>query len=104
MFPELAGLILELTERQLPAAFERLRDTIDTTLDTITDPSVQEDRTPARLAGRPVALIRAELGIELQGPPLTSSGWDALKPPPRTTTPATSGRSSSATPSASPTG
>ncbi|MFD0396878.1 discoidin domain-containing protein [Kitasatospora sp. NPDC127121] len=82
VFPDLAGLILELTGRRPPAAFRHLMATIDTTLDTITDPSAQEDRTPARLAGRPVALIRAALGIELQGPPLTSSGWDALKPPP----------------------
>ncbi|MFD0169088.1 discoidin domain-containing protein [Streptomyces decoyicus] len=79
-FPHLAGFVTELTDRRPPAAFEQLMATIDATLDTITDPSAQEDRAPARLAGRPVALVRAELGVELQGPPLISPNWnDALE-------------------------
>ncbi|MEV5508176.1 hypothetical protein [Streptomyces orinoci] len=65
-----------------PDAFEALTATIDTALDHIVEPSPAEDRSPARLIGRPLALIRTRLGLDLQGAPLTNPAWDhALNPP-----------------------
>ncbi|WP_405842372.1 hypothetical protein OG528_29005 [Streptomyces platensis] len=64
-----------------PDTFTALMTTIDDALAGIADPNPAEDRTAARLIGRPVALIRARLGLELQGPPLTDPCWDqALDP------------------------
>ncbi|MFB7128221.1 discoidin domain-containing protein [Kitasatospora sp. NPDC056273] len=79
-FPQLSRMLVKLLAKP-PAAFDQLVDTIDATLATITDPDAQEDRSPTRLIGRPVALIRAALDIELRGAPLTSPSWDVLDPP-----------------------
>ncbi|MFJ8473521.1 discoidin domain-containing protein [Kitasatospora sp. NPDC094011] len=79
-YPHVAAFALGLLNRQ-PAAFEALTSTIDTALDHIVEPSGTEDRSPARLIGRPVALIRARLGMDLMGDPLTDPGWQhALDP------------------------
>ncbi|WP_336048074.1 discoidin domain-containing protein [Streptomyces sp. CA2R101] len=66
-----------------PEAFEALTQTIDTALDHILEPSPAEDRSPARLIGRPVALIRTRLNLDLMGEPLTDPSWHhVLKTPP----------------------
>ncbi|MEU2393513.1 hypothetical protein [Streptomyces sp. NPDC007369] len=75
--PHLAGFLRPLLDKPA-AAFAGLLDTIDSTLDTITDPAAQDDGTPVRLLGRPLALVRADLGIELEGPLLGSPGWDTV--------------------------
>ncbi|MFI1496103.1 discoidin domain-containing protein [Streptomyces platensis] len=63
-----------------PEAFEALSKTIDTALDHILEPAPDEDRSPARLIGRPVALIRTRLNLDLLGEPLTDPSWrSALK-------------------------
>ncbi|SHG72950.1 discoidin domain-containing protein [Streptoalloteichus hindustanus] len=65
-----------------PSAFDALMTAIDTALDRIDETSPTEDTTPARLIGRPVALVRADLGLDLLGPPLADPSWDtALTPP-----------------------
>ncbi|MGX1760342.1 hypothetical protein ACWIG5_26080, partial [Streptomyces lydicus] len=65
-----------------PDAFEALAKTIDTALDHILEPSPAEDRSPARLIGRPIALIRTRLNLDLLGEPLTDPSWKrALIPP-----------------------
>ncbi|HJD84356.1 hypothetical protein [Kitasatospora aureofaciens] len=80
VYPHVAGFASELVGRDADT-FSALMSTIDQALSRITDPAPEEDRTPARLIGRPVALIRARLGLELQGPPLTDPAWDeALEP------------------------
>ncbi|WP_327065144.1 hypothetical protein [Kitasatospora sp. NBC_01302] len=80
VYPHVAGFAGELVGRDAET-FDALMATIDRALSRITDPAPGEDRTPARLIGRPVALIRARLGLELQGPPLTDPAWDeALRP------------------------
>ncbi|WP_406275212.1 discoidin domain-containing protein [Nocardia sp. NBC_00881] len=81
VYPHMAGFVVGLREAGL-AAFTDLIATIDNALDAITDPAPEEDRAPARLIGRPVALVRARLGVELLGPTLTDPSWDtALNPP-----------------------
>ncbi|MGY4956937.1 hypothetical protein [Streptomyces nigrescens] len=45
-------------------------------------PHAEDDRTVARFVGRPVALIRAGLGFDLKGPPLTDSSWEHVLFPP----------------------
>ncbi|GAB2725013.1 hypothetical protein [Kitasatospora kifunensis] len=80
VYPHVAGFASELVGRDADT-FGLLMTTIDRALSRITDPAPEEDRTPARLIGRPVALIRARLGLELMGPPLTDPAWDeALSP------------------------
>jgi F5/8 type C domain len=81
-YPHLANFATALLDHT-PPAFTDLMATIDQALHHISDPTPVEDRSPARLIGRPIALIRARLGIELLSPPLTDSAWDhALHPPP----------------------
>ncbi|WP_328546304.1 hypothetical protein [Streptomyces platensis] len=80
VYPHVAGFAEELVGRDADT-FGLLMTTIDRALTRITDPAPEEDRAPARLIGRPVALIRARLGLELLGPPLTDPAWDeALRP------------------------
>ncbi|WP_422647554.1 discoidin domain-containing protein [Actinoalloteichus caeruleus] len=79
--PDLAGFATALLGHP-HGAFTDLMNTIDQALDHIGDPSPVEDRNPTRLLGRPVALLRASLGIELLGPALTDSTWDRVLTPP----------------------
>ncbi|KJK55491.1 hypothetical protein [Saccharothrix sp. ST-888] len=80
VYPHVAGFASELVGRDADT-FGLLMTTIDRALSRIADPAPEEDRTPARLIGRPVAMIRARLGLELLGPPLTDPAWDeALRP------------------------
>lgn len=79
--PHLVGFVRAL-RAQPPAALTALLETIDTALDTTTDDSPQDDGILSRLAGRPVALVRAHLRLELASPPLTNPSWNtALHPP-----------------------
>ncbi|MFE1409251.1 hypothetical protein ACFW6F_00240 [Streptomyces sp. NPDC058746] len=75
--PHLAGFLLPLLAKP-SSAFAALLETIDTALDTITDPAAQDDGSPLRLLGRPLALVRADLGIELEGPLVGSPSWDSV--------------------------
>ncbi|MFF0628592.1 discoidin domain-containing protein [Streptomyces sp. NPDC004296] len=79
--PHLAQLLTDLLD-QPHSAFEALMATINRTLDTITNPVAHDDQVPVQLIGRPVALVRAHLGIDLDGPPRTDSTWrHAIAPP-----------------------
>ncbi|MCR8576349.1 hypothetical protein [Streptomyces sp. Isolate_219] len=82
-YPRLAGFIAGLRGQTSPhLAFAALLDTIDTALDGIVDPSAQDDAVPSRLIGRPVALVAADLTIDLQGLPLADPGWSTAPIPP----------------------
>ncbi|MBD0743018.1 hypothetical protein [Streptomyces sp. CBMA152] len=59
-----------------PAALAAALDAIDETLTTIHPRSAHSDTTPAVLAGRPLALIRTRLALELDTPPLTDPHWE----------------------------
>ncbi|GAA0851391.1 hypothetical protein ACFQVD_00125 [Streptosporangium amethystogenes subsp. fukuiense] len=79
--PHLAPFVRELVGP--PGRYAALLATIDQTLETIVAPSAEDDRTPARLTGRPVAIYRTRLSLQLRGRPLPNPGWDqALKPDP----------------------
>lgn len=65
----LAGVI-----RQGPAAFDALRTTIDDALSAI-DPDGPDDAGLAYFFGRPLALVRARLTLELCGPPRRDVNW-----------------------------
>ncbi|MGW9213291.1 discoidin domain-containing protein [Embleya sp. NPDC055664] len=73
-YPHLAAFARGLLRHQ-PAAFEALTETIDTALDHIVEPAPDEDRSPARLIGRPIALVRARLNLDLMGEPLSDPSW-----------------------------
>ncbi|MFK0202606.1 hypothetical protein [Streptomyces lavendulae] len=80
--PQLHGFLHALV-RRTPEEFTDLMNTIDATLSTIIDGAAEADRVPARLAGRPVALIRARLDLQLHSEPLTNPSWQhAINPPP----------------------
>ncbi|UQI45951.1 discoidin domain-containing protein [Streptomyces sp. HU2014] len=81
-YPHLAAFARGLLGHR-PEAFDALAKTIDTALDHILEPSPDEDRSPARLIGRPVALIRTRLNLDLMGAPLTDPSWNLnpLEPP-----------------------
>lgn len=75
--PHLARFVRTLKDKPA-AALTGLLDTIDQTLDTILDDAAQEDGSPLRLIGRPLALVRADLGVELEGPLLSNPSWDQV--------------------------
>ncbi|MEZ0107398.1 hypothetical protein ABH920_001390 [Catenulispora sp. EB89] len=83
-YPDIAGFALGLVgdgpaaPGPGPAALSALMESIDEAFDHIDEPAPAEDRSIARLIGRPVALVRADLGIDLQGRPLTDPGWDTI--------------------------
>lgn len=58
-------------------AFDALLEVIDTTLWSTDPVGARRDQTLSVLVGRPLALVRAGLAIELAGPPLSDSGWGA---------------------------
>ncbi|WP_382464770.1 hypothetical protein ACFIN9_01040 [Streptomyces noursei] len=63
-----------------PATFDALRATLDDALTTI-DPDGPDDASLGFLLGRPLALLRAHLDLELCGPPRTSVGWNEVLDP-----------------------
>ncbi|MFK0297255.1 discoidin domain-containing protein [Streptomyces sp. NPDC090442] len=77
-YPHLSAFLTPLLNEPLSinGAFDALKDTIDQALATTLDHSTQDDHLPGRLTGRLVALVLADLGIDLAGPPVTDSSWD----------------------------
>ncbi|MFE2864985.1 hypothetical protein [Embleya sp. NPDC059259] len=70
--------------RQGPAGFDALRRCLDDTLAVI-DPDGPDDTSLACFFGRPLALVRAELGLELCGPVRKDVHWKTIfdQPEPR---------------------
>ncbi|MEU9048008.1 MULTISPECIES: hypothetical protein [unclassified Kitasatospora] len=67
--------------RRGPAALDAFRGMLDDALATI-DPDGPDDTSLGFLLGRPLALVRARLDLQLHGPARTSVGWnDILSPP-----------------------
>ncbi|WKK24184.1 hypothetical protein QZH56_00350 [Streptomyces olivoreticuli] len=83
-YPHLSGFLTPLLTQPLSTngAFDALKDTIDQALPRALDTAAQDDGLPGRLIGRPVALVRADLGIDLAGPPVNDSSWDHVLTPP----------------------
>ncbi|MFF3863295.1 hypothetical protein [Streptomyces sp. NPDC002209] len=80
--PGLVPLLRHLRD-QTATVFAAFLTTLDQSLATIPDPGAHSDRALAGLAGRPIAVIGAELRLELQGPPLTDPSWNTAITPPR---------------------
>ncbi|MCC3773012.1 hypothetical protein K6I34_007123, partial [Streptomyces sp. UNOC14_S4] len=78
--PHLYGFVTELLAAG-PDAFAELLATVDQSLSATA--AGEEDDSLAALVGRPMALLRARMKFELNGPPMTSSSWaDVVDPNP----------------------
>ncbi|WP_189382894.1 hypothetical protein [Streptosporangium nondiastaticum] len=77
--PHLHGFVTELLTAG-PDAFAELLTAVDHSMSATA--SAEEDDSLAALVGRPVALLRARLKFELDGPPMTASSWDDVVAPP----------------------
>ncbi|WP_411130192.1 discoidin domain-containing protein [Streptomyces sp. x-19] len=83
--PDLADFLLHVLSEQpdsIAGAFRALLDVIDNGLSTTLDTAAQADSIPARLTGRPVALVHTTLGLDLADPPVNDSSWDETLQPP----------------------
>lgn len=85
--PHLVGFLLGLLNPELDpevrvAAFEALLATIDKSQHHSVDRVPHDDQLPAQLIGRPLALIRTDLTLRLQGPPLTDPSLATILDPP----------------------
>ncbi|MGK5543606.1 hypothetical protein ACSNOH_02535 [Streptomyces sp. URMC 127] len=77
--PHLHGFVTELLAAG-PGAFAELLTAVDDSM--AATPGGEEDTSLAALVGRPMALLRARLKFELDGPPMTASSWDDVVTPP----------------------
>jgi hypothetical protein len=73
--------LLTAIQQRGPALLDAVRTQLDDTLATI-DPDGPEDQSLAFLLGRPLALVRARLDLQLHGPARTDVSWrKAIAPP-----------------------
>ncbi|GAA2718802.1 MULTISPECIES: hypothetical protein [Streptomyces] len=72
--PQLYAFLRELVA-QGPGAFADLLSTVDRALTGIDPGNPYGDEVLGALLGRPLALVRARLGFELDGPPVADPGW-----------------------------
>ncbi|MFE6799209.1 hypothetical protein [Paenibacillus chitinolyticus] len=79
--PELAKMLQSLTAADKDA-FGRFLEVIDASLWTIDPLTASSDRNVSVLAGRPLALVRANLKLALDGPAARATGWAATFSPP----------------------
>ncbi|MER7987686.1 hypothetical protein ABTY53_19195 [Streptomyces noursei] len=77
--PHTHHLLAAIAERG-PDAFDAVRATLDDALTTI-DPDGPDDESLGFLLGRPLALVRARLDLQLDGPARTSCGWNEILDP-----------------------
>ncbi|MEU3350092.1 hypothetical protein [Streptomyces sp. NPDC037389] len=72
--PQLYAFLRELVAKG-PDAFADLLSTVDRSLTGIDPGNPYGDEVLGALLGRPLALVRARLGFELDGPPAADPGW-----------------------------
>ncbi|GAA2688625.1 hypothetical protein [Streptomyces lunalinharesii] len=72
---------LDAIVRRGPAVLQAVRATLDAALTTI-DPDGPQDAGLGFLLGRPLALVRASLDLELHGPPRSTVAWSQVADPP----------------------
>lgn len=78
----LVGAMIDAKAIAGESAFDALLDVIDTTLWS-TDPlGSRRDQTMTVLVGRPLALVRAGLGLSLRGAPIRDASWSNTLDPP----------------------
>lgn len=78
--PDLAGFLEALIDRG-PDAFDALVATIDRKLTSVENQAPFDDHLPAHLIGKPCALIRTDLNLQLKGPARKESSWTILDAP-----------------------
>lgn len=66
---------MEALQAKGPTAFANLLQVIDETLWTIDPLGARDNANLSVLVGRPLALVRARLQLEMEGPPLTDNSW-----------------------------
>ncbi|MFC9883213.1 hypothetical protein ACFVJW_27015 [Streptomyces libani] len=74
--------LLSAIKTRGPQTFDAFRATVDRTLETI-DPDGPADPGLGFLLGRPLALVRTRLTMQLRGPVRTDVSWQALFDPPQ---------------------
>ena len=75
--------LLSSKQLQTQSGFEAFLSAIDATLWTVDPLGNRQDQNLSVLIGRPLALVRARLQLQLNGPALTDTSWAAtLNPPP----------------------
>ncbi|MEV7121244.1 hypothetical protein [Kitasatospora griseola] len=79
---EHAHHLLNAIKARGPQTFDAFRATLDTALETI-DPDGPADPGLAFLIGRPLALVRTRLTLQLRGPVRTDVSWQNLLDPPQ---------------------
>ncbi|RXS84574.1 hypothetical protein EST92_10595 [Streptomyces sp. TM32] len=77
-----AHALLDAVRSRGPQTFDAFRATVDRTLETI-DPDGPADPGLGFFLGRPLALVRTRLTMDLHGPLRTDVSWRALFDPPR---------------------
>ncbi|MFJ7280708.1 hypothetical protein [Kitasatospora sp. NPDC098663] len=78
--------LLATIQQRGPAVLDAVRTQLDDTLAAI-DPDGPEDQSLAFLLGRPLALVRARLDLQLHGPARTDVAWRNVITPPEPTMP-----------------
>ncbi|MFL4493071.1 hypothetical protein ACJ6WD_17760 [Streptomyces sp. VTCC 41912] len=76
-----AHAFLDAIRRRGPAVLHAVRATLDDALTTI-DPDGPQDPSLGFLLGRPLALVRTRLDLELCGPARTTVAWSQVADPP----------------------
>lgn len=77
-FPHLAAFLAGLCDAG-PDAFTATLTAIDETLYTVNPLGGWDDTTMTVLVGRPLALLRTRLALELDGPPVMDPSWEQWK-------------------------
>ncbi|MGK5543409.1 hypothetical protein ACSNOH_01505 [Streptomyces sp. URMC 127] len=76
--PHLGSFVKAVLDAPGTAAFHDLRAAVDLGLRTVVPPPQHSSAQWSLLAGRPLALIRARIRIELSGPPVNNPTWHGL--------------------------
>jgi hypothetical protein len=75
----LSKFVLDICHRSAPVAFlTDLLAAIDRTVTNINPPGFKQDQALSVLIGRPLALVRASLDLDLLGLPAVNQSWDAF--------------------------
>lgn len=72
--PDLGGLLMALMRRDY-ASYDTFLTVIDETMWTVDPLGERHDRVVSSLIGRPLALVRASLALEVAEDPLTETSW-----------------------------
>lgn len=84
--PDLGGMLLGLKAKGI-AAYDAFRSVVDETLWTVEPLGARKDETVSALVGRPLAVVRCALSLELAEDALHEPSWPTTLDPPAPTLP-----------------